>query len=183
MTQLTASTTKRSFRVHSLLRWLAWPALVCGIAVLLIAVVSKPEERVILPWMVLFMAVVLGIVALFIYSVRLEVSPEGIVCYYPGMRIRTSWDNIEGYAYRTMSGWKLMSLVLREPGLEISGWMRPFVGFSAAMPTYDGMRMRRSVSEMEKAIPVSMFAADWRTGDLGALIRQYAPEAFDKMVD
>ena len=182
MAQLGVSAAKRSFHVHSMLRWLALPALVCAIALVLIAAVSKPEDRVILPWMILFFAVVLAIVAFFIYLVRLEVSPEGIVCYYPGMRIRSTWDNIEGYGYRTMSGWKLMSLVLRQPGLEISGWMRPLMGITTAMPTIEGMQARRGLAEMEKTIPVSMFAADWREGDLGALIRQYAPEAFDKMV-
>jgi hypothetical protein len=132
--------------------------------------------------MILFMAIVLAIVAFFIYLVRLEVSPEGIVCYYPGMRIRSTWDNIEGYGYRTMSGWKLMSLVLRRPGLEISGWMKPLMSITTAMPTIESVQARRGLSEMENTIPVSMFAANWRESELGALIRQYAPEAFGNMV-
>lgn len=181
MAQISLSSSKRTFRVHSMLRWLATPTIACVVILVIIFAVSEPRDRVILPWMVLIMAIALGFAALMIYIMRLEISSEGILYGLPGMRMRTTWDNIEGYAFRTSASGQYTALVLRQPG-QLSGWMMPLLGLSTAMPTVEGMRARRGKSEFEKSIPISMFAPDWRDGDLGALIRQYAPAAYDNLV-
>ncbi|MCC7206203.1 MAG: hypothetical protein IT323_02790 [Anaerolineae bacterium] len=181
MAQISLSSSKRTFRVHSLVRWLATPAIACAVIVAIIYFVSEPRDRVILPWMILILGIALGFVALLLYMVRLEISPDGILYGLPGIRVRTAWDNIEGYAFRSSASGQYTALVMRQPA-QISGWLTPLMGFSAAMPTIEGMRARRGIGEMEKAIPISMFAADWRDGELGSLIRQYAPAAFDNLV-
>jgi hypothetical protein len=67
----------------------------------------------------------------------------------------------------------------------MSGWMSftyrlmPFLQVVSAL---DGRYIPASLAGIEDAIPVGLFDHEWRTGELGSIIRGYAPAAIDTKV-
>ena len=97
--------------------------------------------------------------------------------------MRSTWDNLEGYGKRKMRSVTYEALILRQPNIERSSWvgasffLMPKV--EAAAPNGGKTSIPLVLAKYQDFIPVSMFARDWRSGELGALIKQYAPQAYD----
>jgi hypothetical protein len=117
-------------------------------------------------------------------NIRLVAGPVGITYYNWGVRLRTNWDNIEGTGELWTTRGMIRGLQLREPALEMDGWMRIGRGAIPVMSTIGalsgrGLPRSGSMAGYDRIIPVGYFAQDWETSDLGALIRRYAPHALD----
>jgi hypothetical protein len=84
-----------------------------------------------------------------------------------------------------MGAQDIESLILREPGLQMVPWMQ--VGYklmpaATVVSLLDGdsrVFVPRSMSNYTDAIPVGMFDKHWRDGEIGVLVKQYAPQAFE----
>ena len=96
--------------------------------------------------------------------------------------MRSTWDNLEGYGKRKMRSVTYELLILRQPNIERSGWigasffLMPTV--KAAAPNGGTTSIPITLAKYQDFIPVSMFAHDWRSSELGALVKQYAPQAY-----
>ena len=117
-------------------------------------------------------------------NIRLVVGPAGIAYYSWGYRLRTTWDNVQGTGELWTTGGMIRGLQLREPALEMDGWLRVGRGAIPVMSTIGalsgrGLPRSGSMAGYERIIPAGYFAQDWETGELGALIRRYAPQALD----
>jgi hypothetical protein len=67
----------------------------------------------------------------------------------------------------------------------MSGWMAfayKLLPFAQVISMLDGRSIPASLSGIEDAIPVGMFDKDWRSGEIGAIVRSYAPRALDTEV-
>ena len=178
------SQPKQTFRVRAPLPMLRPAFFACLFAFGVVFLVSEPETRGIV-------SLVLGGVLLFSLALcywllsitRLEISPDGIVYHAIGYRVRSSWGNIEGVARRLQGAVELDCLILREPGIELSGWMRlsyqilPLINvislFSGHASQPDDLHRYESV------IPVEAFDKNWYSGEIGSLIKRYAPQAYE----
>ncbi len=174
--------TSRTFPIASPAKAMIPAILACAFALGVVFVLLEPRDR----WIILLLAVVmllsLGLIVVLLGQTRLEVSPQGIVYYAPGYRVRSDWANIEGYAERVVGTQDVESLILREPGMELSRWMR--IGYSL-MPAASMAALVRgrvimpgTLDRYQDIIPVGLFADDWRNSELGDLIKQYAPQAY-----
>lgn len=78
------------------------------------------------------------------------------------------------------------SPILRAPGIQMSGWMATLYQLMPAASVVALVGGNAAPSDglagQEDAIPVGLFDRDWRTGPIGALVRQYAPTAFETHV-
>ena len=176
---------RRTFRVRSMLRTLGPLLATCLVTMGILLAVTPSDER----WIVGIVGGVLllsvGIAAWLLRLTRLEVGPAGIVYHAIGYRVAGTWSDVTGYAERTSGMNTYESLILGRPGIEMSGWMAftyrlmPFLEVVSAL---DGRYIPASLAGVEDAIPVGLFDRDWRTGDLGSIVRGYAPTAFDTKV-
>ena len=186
MTQSSASGAVRTFRVASPLKRLTPLLITCVFTIGLIYVVSKPDERAFFPFLIVVLAFSVALAYWLMSRTRLVVSSDGIVNYSIGYNVRSSWGNIEGYGKRTLGSQTVECLILREPGIEVSRWMQ--IGY-ALMPAAQvaaaaqGRYMPSGrLGSYASVIPVALYADDWRSSELGALIQRYAPQAFDNLV-
>jgi hypothetical protein len=117
-------------------------------------------------------------------NIRLVVGSAGIEYYSWGFRLRTTWDNIQGTGELWTTRGMIRGLQLRDPALEMDGWLRVGRGAIPVMSTIGalggrGLPRSGSMAGYARIIPVGYFAQDWETSELGALIRGYAPQALD----
>jgi hypothetical protein len=112
--------------------------------------------------------------------VRLEVSPRGIAYYSLGYKVASTWDNIAGIGEVWAGRYNYEGLLLREPGLEVSEWLRagsaayPFMAIIAALGGRP-IPPPQSLESYGRGIPLGLFVTDWRHSPLGDDIRRYAP--------
>lgn len=177
--------TSRTFRVRDPLPLLRPAALACLVA---LAVVFFTLEDDGTRWTILL---ILSGVLLFALAVcywlmtrtRLEITSEGVIYHAIGYRVRSSWSNLEGWGKRLQGAVDLDCLILREPGIELSGWLRlsyqllPFMN-AASLVTGQGYQPNQ-LKQYRSVIPVAAFDANWYTGEIGSLIKQYAPRVYD----
>ncbi len=180
---LSASEPKQTFRVRDPLPLLRPAFFACLLAFGVVFFVSEPETRGIVSGVlggVLLFSLALGYWLMTI--TRLEISPEGIVYHAIGYRVRSSWGNVTGTARRLQGALELDCLMLREPGMELSWWMRlsyqllPLMNIVALLSghAYQPNQLDRYAS----VIPVEMFDRQWYSGEIGRLIQRYAPAAY-----
>ncbi len=186
MTSTDFSGGRKTYRVSSPLKLLTPVILALVFTFVLLAVVSKPDERAFLPYLGIIFVIVLGIVYWFMSLTRLDVSSDGIIYYSVGYRVRSTWPNVQGYGKRVMGSHDVDCLILRESGLEMSRWMQ--IGLILQpVGRVAGALQGRYIGSVRMDnyavwIPVGMYAEDWRNGELGEYVRRYAPEAFDNPV-
>lgn len=181
-----ATGTKQTFRVSDPTRYLRTAVLVCVGTLILLFVIAEPDER----WTVLIvaipMALGLGLGWWLMTRTRLEIMPDEIVYHAIGFKVRSSWNNVEGWGKSVQGIHDIESLILREPGMELSGWMRAAYALMPAANVAALLSGRpvqvNQLDQSSSVIPVGMFDPAWRDGAIGALIRQYAPEAFDRQM-
>ena len=176
---------RRTFRVRSMLRTLGPLLATCAVTLGILLAVTPSDEW----WIVGIVGVVLlasvGIAAWLVTLTRLEVGPDGIAYHAIGYRVVGAWGDVTGYAERTSGMHTYEALILGRSGIEMSGWMdftyrlMPFLQVVSAL---DGRYIPASMAGVEDAIPVGLFDRDWRSGDLGSIVRSYAPTAFDTKV-
>ncbi len=127
---------------------------------------TNPTTSFIVPFVaavVLFIDVWLFVLA---KHARLEVSAAGIAYIETGLSVHSTWENIQGSGVVSRGlFFKDEVLFLHKPGLETSSWI----------PS-------NRVSQLASTIPVGRFAVDWQNSELGVLIKQYAPQAFDNPI-
>ena len=162
------------------------PVMATGVLTIGILLAVTPSDEW---WIVGIVAGVLviaiAIAAWLVTLTKLVVSPEGISYHAIGYRVTGTWADVTGCAERTSGMHTYEALILGRPGIEMSGWMSfayrlmPFLQVVSAL---DGRYVPRSVAGVEDAIPVGLFDKDWRTGELGSIVRGYAPTAFDTQV-
>jgi len=183
MTQSSTSGAVRTFRVASPLKRLIPLIITCVFTVGLIYVVSKPSERTFIPFLVAVLAFSVALAYWLMSRTRLVVSSDGIVNYSIGYNVRSTWGNIEGYGKRTLGSQTVECLILREPGIEVSRWMQ--IGYAlmpaaqVAAAAQGRVMIPQGLSGYSNVIPVALYADDWRSSELGVLIKRYAPQAFE----
>jgi hypothetical protein len=178
---------RRTFRVRSLLRPMV-PLLVAGtITLVILTVITPPGELVAVGIVGLVLLASAGIGAWLLTRTRLEFSPEGITYHAIGYQVRGTWADVAGVGTRVQGASEYESLILRRPGLELSGWMAfAYRLMPAAMVVaLLGGRSMPSVDLADQAgvIPVGLFDTGWRTGEIGSVIRTYAPAALDTRIE
>jgi hypothetical protein len=171
----------RTFRVISPLRHLAPAFITCLVALGIVYFTLETDEKWIVGIVAGVMAVGLGLGLWLTTRTRLEITPQQIIYHGAGYRVRSSWDNITGCEMRVLGASDIECLILRKPGMEMSGWMSvgaklmPAANVAAVLsgrpPDYT------SIQSYANLIPVGIFDTNWRTGEIGALIAQYAPDA------
>lgn len=177
---------RRTFRVKSVTRQLGPLIVTSMVTVGILFAITEPEGRVavaIVGAVLLFAIVFAGWL---VTRTRLEVSAEGITYHAIGYRVVGRWEDVAGHGKRVMGASDIESLILRQPGIELSGW----VAFAyrllpaASVVALLGGRVPEpgGLGDVGDAIPVGMFDKDWRTGEIGSAIRSYAPEAFETQV-
>ena len=173
----------QTFRVASPLKVLTPLILTSIFTVGLIYVVSEPDSRFVV-WILVAVLLFCILFALWLMSrTRLEVSSDGITYYSIGFRVRSNWSKIEGYGKRVLGTQTIESLILREPGIEVSRWMQIGYALMPAAQVAGALQGRYIPSgrlgSYANVIPVGLYANDWRSSELGALIKRYAPQAFE----
>lgn len=188
MAQADAPNGVHTFRVAAPTRVLAPVAVTCVIAFVVVAATIGGDEKAgtILAILGAVLLFALGLTAWLLTRTRLEVSSDGITYYAIGYRVRSTWPNVIGCGDRLQGALSYESLILREPGLELSVWMRisdalmPVLQIAAVaqgeIPSPDRL------SRYADNIPVALFEQNWRSGELGRLVRRYAPHAVDNPV-
>jgi hypothetical protein len=98
---------------------------------------------------------------------RFVTLPDGIEYYAPYYSIRTTWDNIESIG-RTLGGmygywhFEVEGFLLHQSALQGNKWLN--------WPT--------RLVHLDRFVPVSPFAKQWRDSELGQDVRRYAPHLF-----
>lgn len=174
----------QTFRINNPLRLLA-PLILTSIVTLgILLAVTEQAAR----WTIWIVGGVLvfsvGIAAWLMTRTRLQISSDGITYHGIGYRVASTWSNLAGYGKRVMGAQDIESLILSEPGIELAGWLR--LGYrlmpaAQLVALLDGrVIVPHSLRNYADAIPVGMFDHHWRSGEIGALVRRYAPQVFEK---
>lgn len=183
-TMAAAPEPKRVFRVRDPLPLLRPAFLACVVAFGVVFFVMEGEHR----WTI---SAILGGVLLFALALcywlmtitRLEMTRDAVIYHAIGYRVRSSWGNVAGVGRRLQGAVDLDCLILREPGMELSWWMRltyqilPLINI-AALVSGQGY-VPNQLNQYSGVIPVEMFDKQWYSGDIGRLIKQYAPKAYE----
>ena len=97
---------------------------------------------------------------------RLRLGADGLQ-FEPGtFVVRCPWDAVERIERVTLPSGPTEALVLRESGL---GWTRD-----------PGTRLEATTKGWDRLVPLSDFEDDWRNGQIGQLIREYAPRLLSR---
>jgi hypothetical protein len=175
----------QTFRINNPLRLLTPLILTCVVTLGILLAATEPEDR----WAVWIVGAVLLVSALIaawlLTRTKLEISSDGVTFYGIGYKVASTWANVSGYGKRVMGTHDTESLILREPGIELARWMQ--IGYklmpaASLVSLLDGdsrVFVPRSLSNYADVIPVGMFDKDWREGEIGALVKRYAPQALD----
>lgn len=180
------SSAVRTFRINSPLQQMGMAIAACVIALVIVFLTLPPGDT----WIILLLAAVLlfslGLAYGLLTRTRLTVSSDGITFYGIGYHVASTWNNLKGYGTRTLGAKSVESLILTQPGIEVSGWMKAAYALMPVAEIASAAQGRvfipQGLSRYQDVIPVSMFDKDWRSGELGALIQQYAPQAFDNHI-
>lgn len=184
---IAASQSTHTFRVRDPLPMLRPAFFACLFAFGVVFLVSEPETRGIVSLILGGVLVFSLVLCYWLLSItRLEISPDGIVYHAIGYKVRSSWGNITGTARRLQGAVDLDCLILREPGMELSWWMRlsyqilPLMNVAALFSghAYQPNELHR----YEGVIPVEAFDKHWYSGEIGSLIKRYAPQAYETML-
>lgn len=173
---------RQTFRVRSVLRTLGPLIVTCGMTMGILLAVTPTEDWSIVGIVGGVLLLSVGIAVWLMRRTRLDVSPEGITYHAIGYRVRGAWADVTGVAERVMGASSYESLILRGPGIELSGWMAfayRLMPLARVVSVLDGRYIPASLAGIEDAIPVGMFDKDWRTGEIGAVVRSHAPAAVD----
>lgn len=177
---------RTTFRVRSMLRQLGPLLATSAVTMVILLLVTEPEAHIAV-WAtggVLLLAI--GIVAWLVTRTRLDIGPDGITYHAIGFRVVARWDDLVGYGKRVMGMSEVECLVLRGSGMEVSGWLAAgyrLMPLASILSMFSGRPMSADrMSDYADVIPIGVFDSDWRTGAIGALVRQYAPHAFDTPV-
>lgn len=173
----------RTFRVYSPERFLV-PLVVLSVLILgIIYMISDEDVRGLTMLLLGGTLLFSGILSYWLMTrTRLDISPEGITYHAIGYKVHSTWSNIIGCEKRVHGAFEPESLILREPGLEMSGWLgagykaMPFM--NAVSLVGEGRVRSTNLSRFADNIPVGIFDSDWRFGEIGSLIRLYAPQVF-----
>lgn len=183
-TVISPNAPKQIFRVRDPLPLLRPAFLACLVAFGVVFFVMEGEHR----WTI---SAILGGVLLFSLALaywlmtitRLEIMPDAVIYHAIGYRVRSSWGNVAGVGRRLQGAVDLDCLILREPGMELAWWMRlgyqvlPLVNI-AALVSGQGY-VPNQLAQYAGVIPVEMFDKQWYSGEIGRLIQQYAPKAYE----
>lgn len=97
---------------------------------------------------------------------RLVISPDGIEYYAPYYSIRTTWDNIGSIGRtRALCGYSPLEVegfVLGQPALQGNEWLNWLT----------------RLAHLDRFVPLSPFAKQWRKSELGQDVRRYTPHLF-----
>lgn len=96
------------------------------------------------------------------WHTRLVISPDGIEYCTPYHRIPTTWDNIKSIGRIPMFTSYGEGLFLRQPALQGNKWLN----------------WNARLMQLDRFIPLSPFAEQWRDSELGQDVRRYAPYLF-----
>jgi hypothetical protein len=116
--------------------------------------------------------------------VCLTVSPQGIGYHSLGYQVVTTWDNIASIGDVRSGQYTYEGLVLREPRLEVSDWLRtgtaayPFLALIGALSGRPLVPLP-DMAVYGRGIPLGLFVTNWRQSPLGENIRRYAPHVFN----
>jgi hypothetical protein len=165
---------------------LTYPAILLAVALALGLGLSKPFDPTVALICAGVFAGILGILALMLrFGIRLVITDESIAYYNIGFRVISPWENVASLARVTANGWTTESLLLRQDGLQTSGWFR--VGL-AILPAANAINIlsghgyaARSLdmNAYSHVIPVGYFP-DWKSGILRVEIQRHAPQAFSR---
>jgi len=183
MAQAVSSNSIKTFRVAAPIAMILPALLVCLAAFVVVALLTPGRDSVFLLVLAVGLAFTLLLTLWMVGQVRLEVSREGLVFYGMGYRVRSTWDNLEGCGKRKMRSVTYEALILRQPNIEVAGWIgasyRLTPTVEAASPSGRKTSVPILLARYQDFIPVSMFARDWRNSELGALVKQYALQAYN----
>jgi hypothetical protein len=186
MAQTVSSPSTKTFHVASPMITLLPAALVCVAAFVIIPMLVPTRDALFLPVLAAALAAIFLLMVWMVGQIRLEVSPDGLVFHSLGYRVRSSWDNLAGVGKRRMRSQTYEALILRQPTIEMVGWIgasyRLMPAVAAASPDGGKTSVPFALAKYQEFIPVALFARDWRRSELGELIRRYAPQAFNHPV-
>jgi hypothetical protein len=174
---------RKTFRVRSMLRVLGPLLATCAVTMVILLVVTEPDARIAVWATGGVLLVAIGIVAWLVTRTRLDIGPDGIVYHAIGYRVVGAWDDVVGTDRRVMGASEVECLVLRAPAMEMSGWLAAgyrLMPVASILAVFTGRTVETDrASDYADVIPVGVFDSDWRTGEIGAMVRQYAPQALD----
>lgn len=177
---------RKTFRVRSMLRQLGPLLVTCLVTMVILFAVTEPEA-----WFAVWatagvLLVAISIVAWLVTRTRLDIGPDGITYHAIGYRVVGRWDDVAGYGKRVLGVHDVESLILRTPSIEMSGWLAfsyRLLPVAAILAVFSGrVVVPERMADYADVIPVGVFDSDWRTGEIGAMVRQYAPAAFETQV-
>jgi hypothetical protein len=174
---------RRTFRVRSPWRPLLPLVLFGGITIAILLAVTPAEEWVVVA-VVALVLVFSGALGVWLMTrTRLDVGADGITYHAIGYRVTGQWADVTGWGKRVLGANDVESLILRGPRMQLSGWMAvlyqlmPVASVAALVSGH--APLASGLEGQTDAIPVGMFDPDWRAGEIGVLVRKYAPQAFE----
>jgi hypothetical protein len=111
-------------------------------------------------FLLIAITIIIGTI-LFVRSIYLDVSENGIECHSP-FSLKSKWENLEAISFSKYGKWQ-EGLIIRQP-----------------LVLYRGSYQRILKNPDKIFVPLSVFAENWRGSDLGQQIRQYAPHLFEQ---
>jgi WD40 repeat protein len=125
----------------------------------------------------------LGLMTYFAFaSTRLVIGPRRIEYYTFGYTIATNWSNLAGIGPMPGVIGKTEALLLHAPVDRLSGWYQTLLTAQPALNAVaraSGRSYSAGSAALTQVIPVSLFEPDWRRGQIGELIRRFAPQVFE----
>lgn len=177
---------RKTFRVRSVLRQLGPLLVTCLVTMVILFAVTEPEG-----WFAVWatgaiLLVAIGIVAWLVTRTRLDIGPDGIAYHAIGYRVVGRWDDVVGHGKRVMGVSDVECLVLRGPAIVMSGWLAAgyrLMPAASLVAVFSGRTVTpERIADYADVIPVGVFDPDWRTGEIGAMVRRYAPQALETQV-
>lgn len=124
----------------------------------------------------MFLLMSFFIISLFTKPLRHIITSEGITFCSLGYRIYTPWNNIQGLGKSRYGAYHPPALLLQEPA--VKGLIRD--GNQLERATVERRWPIRKKDAPNDAIPLLFTVpANWQESELGHVIKQYAPQAFN----
>ena len=161
----------RVFQIPPTYTWVASIVmLVLSLIVPVIVLLAGGNRNTLFSVIVVIITAILVVVGIVIYvslvSARLAVNAGGISYFSSGVTIRAAWARVAGYG-STGSGRRKGLILYPEPVSE------------AAEPK--PVRVKLSSGDPRRQIPLFPFDQNWQNGEIGHLIRTYAPQALREL--
>lgn len=109
-------------------------------------------------------------------KIRLELTPQGVTLYDYNYSYYTPWNNVAGIGWQRRGFQRLKGLQLARPAIRgnlATGQMQNMA--VVQVPWYVIFWQQRFQNVL--AFPRYIFPATWDQGEMGAYLRQYAPQA------